>query len=140
MDYTLPYSSDVLVKRAYSILSQREKKKNKFIQTDIIIKDKKTFITNFDNFCQSINRDKSLVKAYLVKETNFSSSFLGDNYQVKIDNILKPPHVKNILTIFIKSFVICGDCKSSDTQLVRQKRATYTQCQTCKSEKVLNIF
>jgi translation initiation factor 2 beta subunit (eIF-2beta)/eIF-5 len=141
MEYpTLSYSTEDLVKRAYSILSNREKKKLKLVPPEIIIKDRKTIITNFDLFCQSINRDKNIVKSYLDKETNFSSSFFGDTNQVKIDTVLKGPYVKNILTVFIKSYVICADCKSYDTQLIRQKRATYTQCLTCKTEKVLNIF
>jgi translation initiation factor 2 beta subunit (eIF-2beta)/eIF-5 len=141
MEYpVLSYSTDDLVKRAYSQLSIREKKKIKLIPPEVIIKDKKTIITNFDTFCQSINRDRNIVKNYLDKETQFASSFIGDNFQVKIDTMLKGPLVKNILTVFIKSYVICADCKSYDTHLIRQKRNTYTQCLTCKTEKVLNIF
>lgn len=141
MEYpVLSYTTEDLVKRAYSILSNREKKKLKLVPPEIIIKDRKTIITNFDIFCQSINRDRNIVKNYLDKETNFASSFFGDTYQVKIDTILRGPLVKNILTVFIKSYVICADCKSYDTQLIRQKRNTYTQCLTCKTEKVLNIF
>ena len=141
MEYpVISYSTDDLVKRAYSILNAREKKKIKLIPPEVIIKDKKTIITNFDTFCQSINRDRNIVKNYLDKETNFSSSFFGDTYQIKIDTVLKGPYVKNILTVFIKSYVICADCKSYDTHLIRQKRNTYTQCNTCKTEKVLNIF
>ena len=141
MEYpVLSYSTEDLVKRAYSILGHREKKKLKLVPPEIIIKDRKTIITNFDIFCQSINRDRNIVKNYLDKETNFASSFFGDTYQVKIDTILRGPLVKNILTVFIKSYVICADCKSYDTQLIRQKRNTYTQCLTCKTEKVLNIF
>lgn len=141
MEYpTLSYSTEDLVQRAYALLSNREKKKLKLVQPEIIIKDRKTIITNFDIFCQSINRDRNIVKKYLDKETQFASSFFGDTYQVKIDTTLKANHVKNILTVFIKSYVICADCKSYDTHLIRQKRNTYTQCNTCKTEKVLNIF
>jgi translation initiation factor 2 subunit 2 len=136
----LPYTTDELVKKAYGALSQREKKKNKFIQPDIIVKDRKTFILNFDSFCKSINRDKNLVKMYLDKETNFSSSFIGEGEQIKIDTSLKVSHVKNILTIFIKLYILCPDCKSSDTCIVRKKRTNFTECNTCKSSKILNIF
>jgi len=138
--YILPYTTDELVKRAYTALSQREKKKSKFIQPDIITKDRKTLILNFDSFCKSINRDKTLVKMYLDKETNFSSSFIGDGEQLKIDTMLRVPHVKNILTIFIKLYILCPDCKSSDTSIIRKSRTNFTQCNTCKSSKVLNIY
>jgi translation initiation factor 2 subunit 2 len=138
--YYLPYSTDELVKRAYSTLSLREKKKNKFIQPEIIVKDRKTIILNFDTFCKSINRDKNLVKMYLDKETNFSSSFIGDGEQIKIDTSLKVSHVKNILTIFIKLYILCPDCKSSDTSIIRKKRTTFTECNTCKSSKILKIL
>lgn len=140
MDYQLPYSTEELIKRAYESLSLREKKKNKFIQPDIIIKDRKTFITNFDNFCKSINRENSLVKMYIDKETQFASSLINNDTQLKIDTSLKIPHLKNIITIFIKMYILCQECKSSDTTLIRKNRKTFTSCGTCKTEKILNIF
>jgi translation initiation factor 2 subunit 2 len=140
MDYQLPYSTEELIKRAYESLSSREKKKNKFIQPEIIVKDRKTFITNFDIFCKSINRENNFVKMYIDKETQFASSLINNDTQLKIDTSLKIPHLKNILTIFIKMYILCPECKSSDTILIRKNRKTFTSCGTCKSEKILNIF
>ena len=137
--YNLPYSTEFLVKRAYESLSKREKKKNKFIEPQVIGKDRKTFITNFEAFCNSINREKSFVKIYLDKETLFPSSLIGDLTQLKIDTSLKAAHVKNILTIFIKMYVLCQDCKSSDTHLVKKNRSTFISCSMCKSERVFTF-
>lgn len=140
MDYKLPYTTEELIKRAYETLSLREKKKNKFIQPEIIVKDRKTFITNFDNFCKSINRDNNFVKMYIDKETQYASSLINNETQLKIDTSLKVSHLKNIITIFIKMCILCQECKSSDTVIIRKNRKTFTSCNTCKTEKILNIF
>ncbi len=135
----ISYDRDFLVKRAYDALNKREKKKNKFIEPIIVIKDRKTFITNFDAFCTSINRDKTLVKMYIDKETTFQSSLSSDLSQLKIDTSLKQSHVKNIVTIFIKMYVLCQECKSSDTHIIRKNRSSFTQCNLCKSERLFNM-
>ena len=136
----ISYSREFLVNRAYEALSKREKKKNKFIEPHIIIKDRKTYITNFDLFCKSINRDKNTVKKYIDKETTFASSLPGDLTQLKIDTSLKQPHVKSILTIYIKSYVLCQECKSSDTELINKNRSQFTHCNMCKSERLYNLI
>jgi translation initiation factor 2 subunit 2 len=135
----ITYTKDFLVKRAYEILSKLEKKKNKFIEPNIVIKDKKTYITNFEEFCNSINRDKNIVKMYIDKETNIQSSFIGDFNQLKIDSLLRQPHLKNIITIFIKLYILCQECKSSNTNIIKKNRSSFTYCNMCKSERIFNI-
>lgn len=137
---TILYSREFLVNRAYQTLLKREKKKNKFIEPIIIIKDKKTFITNFELFCKSINRDKNIVKKYIDKETTFASSLPGDSTQLKIDTTLKQPYVKSILSVYIKLCVLCQECKSSDTELITKIRSQFTHCNICKSERVYNLI
>lgn len=139
IDLNLNYTKEFLVKRAYDMLNKREKKKNKFVEPSIINKDRKTFITNFDAFCTSINRDKSIVKTYIDKETNFASSLSGDLSQLKIDTSLRQTHIKTIITVFIKMYVLCQECKSSDTHIIKKNRNSFTQCNFCKSERVFNI-
>jgi translation initiation factor 2 subunit 2 len=135
-DSNISYTRDYLVKRAYQSLSKRERKKNKFIEPNIIVKDRKTYITNFDIFCKSINRDKYIVKQYIDKETTISSSLLCESTQLKIDSSLKPSHVKNIITIYIKLYILCQECKSSDTELLHKNRLLFTFCNYCKSERI----
>lgn len=133
------YSREFLVNRAYSSLSKKDKKKNKFIEPNIIIKDRKTYIINFEQFCESINRDINFVKKYIDKETTFQSSLLSDDInQLKIDTSLKQQYLKSILTVYIKSYILCQECKSSDTKIIINNRSQFTSCNTCKSERLYN--
>ncbi len=136
---SLPYSTQELVTRAYEILSQREKKKNVFIQPEVIVRDRKTFIVNFEGFCTSLNREKNIVKQYVDKETQIMSSFITDNTQLKIDTSLKPSHVRSILANFIKNHVLCSQCKSSSTQLIKINRMQFIECNTCNSKKNFSL-
>ena len=136
---SLPYTTQELVARAYEMLSQREKKKNVFIQPDVLVRDRKTFIANFESFCVSLNREKNIVKQYIDKETEIASSLITDNTQLKIDTSLKPPHVRSILANFIKNHVLCSQCKSSSTQIIKINRIQFIECNTCHSKKNFSL-
>ena len=127
-----------LVERAYSQLEllNKNKKKPSFPPLNIISKDRKTFFINFSDICKSINRTQEFVKKYLETETNISTSILGDG-GLKFDVNIKPQQIKNIITNFIKTLIICVDCKSCITILEKDTRITFLYCKNCNSKKSL---
>lgn len=132
------YSPEYLTKRAFSILNSRDKKKKTFIPPEITCKDKKTYVLNFGQFCNSTNRNKESVRKYLEKEVNYQCSLNADETVLKIDTQIKAVEVKNILTNFIKQYVLCPECKSPDTSIEKKNRISYITCKKCKSEHALS--
>jgi len=129
---------DKLVERAYYQLEllNKNKKKPSFPPPNIISKDRKTFFINFSDICKSINRTQEYVKKYIEKETNISTSILGDG-GLKFDVNIKPQQIKNIITHFIKTLIICVDCKSCITTLEKDTRVVIIICTNCNSKKSL---
>ena len=124
--------------RAYRLLEEKRNitKKPSFPPPNIISKDRKTFIINFNDLCKAINRTPDTLKKYLETETNISTSILGDG-GLKFDVIIKPQQVKNLITTYIKDFVICKDCKSCITTIEKDTRITYLFCSKCNSKKYI---
>ena len=68
MDNINTYNIDYLINRAYADITKlKQKTKSTFIKPEIISHNRKTYITNFIKFCESIDRDPNIVKKYLQK-------------------------------------------------------------------------
>ena len=136
MDYL---NETFLVNRAYDDLERMRssKKKPSFPQPNIVSKDRKTFFVNFEEMCNAMNRKQEYVKSHIETETNIATSILGDN-SLKFDVAVKPQQIKNLITNYIKEYIICKDCRSSITQTYREDKINYLVCDYCKSKKSFN--
>jgi translation initiation factor 2 subunit 2 len=137
----LSYSLDYMIDRAYNELKKHDKKKVSFIQPEVKIHNRKTYITNFKLFCEKLNRSQDLVNKYLVKELNCQTSFNNSelNESLKIDNIIRQNVIHSILTSFIKTYIICINCKSGNTQINKINRLYYLVCSDCNSSSSINL-
>jgi translation initiation factor 2 subunit 2 len=141
INYTINYTLDYMLDRAYSELKQREKKKIVFIQPVIKNYNRKTYIINFKDFCDRINRLPDFVNNFLTKELNCQTSYnLTEIKELKIDTTLKHSIVQTALTTLIKSYVICLNCKSGNTNIKKINRINYLICSDCNSEKSINLI
>jgi translation initiation factor 2 subunit 2 len=137
----LSYSIDTMIKRAYVELNQREKKKVSFIQPEIKNHNRKSYIINFKDFCIKLNRSQELVNKYLVKELNCQTSFNSNdiNETLKIDGLFKQNIIQSILTRFIKTYIICNNCKSGNTIINKVSRINYIICSDCNANLSINL-
>ena len=139
-DYSLDYSLDFMIERAYDELKQREKKRTTFIQPEIKNHNRKTYIINFKIFCEKINRSPEFVSRFLTKELNIQTSYNPlDVNELKIDTILKHSNIQTALTTLIKTYVVCLNCKSGNTDIKKVNRINYLICKDCNSEKSIII-
>ena len=143
MNYTIEH----LLNRAYDKLNELNKKENKkqkiFVKPDIVNHNRKSYITNFTKFCASINRDLESVRQFINKDMNTNTSLLGDNLNydetsgLKFNAIYKSSLIMNTITNYMKEYVLCGLCKSGNTQILKIERINYISCDSCKSQKAI---
>ena len=139
-EYTIDYTIDYLVDRAYDIINKtKQKKKTNFVKPEIINHNRKTYITNFIKFCESIDRDPHQIKKFLEKELSIQTSLIGesnladDKSGLKIDVNLRANAILNCIMGYMKEYVMCKYCKSA-TNIEKRDKLTYMKCQTCLSE------
>lgn len=145
MENIYTYDIDYLINRAYSEITKlKQKTKSAFIKPEIISHNRKTYITNFIKFCESIDRDSNIVKKYLEKELSVQTSIVGESNLtdeksgLKIDVQLKATNVLNVISSFMKEYVLCKNCKGS-TKIEKRDKITYNVCSNCKSEYTVII-
>ena len=134
-----------LIKRAYTTLKQDQKKKISFIKPEIINHNRKSYISNFIKFCDSINRDAEDVRKFINKEMNVDVSFINENNLddnnksgLKLGSCYKRAQIMNCITSYMKQYVLCEICRSGETEIKKIDRINYINCNSCKSHRAIN--
>ena len=133
-----------LIDRAYNILKKEQKNKKNFTKPIIVNHNRKSYITNFINFCESINRLPEDVRKFISKDINVDTSFVtennledNNNSGLKLNNYYKSAQIMNTITNYMKQYVLCDSCKSGNTEIEKIERINYIICGTCKSKKAI---
>jgi translation initiation factor 2 subunit 2 len=127
----------------YSELESLSSSNTKLIIPDPIIKQNTTNTCweNVKKILQAINRPPDHFIDFLNKQLNTGEWITAS----KSDGILligkfKVNQIKNVISEYIKQYVICNICKSTDTILDKNKdlRSYFVSCNKCKSLHVIN--
>ena len=136
---------DYLIKRAYTNLKREQKQKKSFVKPEIINQNRKSYITNFIKFCESIRREPEDIRKFLNKEMNAEVSFINENNldennisSLKFNNIYKQSHIMNCITNYMKQYVLCEICRSGETEIKKVDRINYMYCNYCKGQRAIN--
>lgn len=127
------YDVNSLLDRAYNSFVL-DRKKLKLVPPNIEKKDRKTYIHNFTDICNSINRNVDDIRIFIGKELSVDTS-IKENGALKIDTIIKSSNIiENVIKKYIIDHVMCKLCKSCRTKTHKIDRILYLECETCKSK------
>jgi translation initiation factor 2 subunit 2 len=137
--------TNYFIDRAYNKLKIINNSNNKkiFIKPEILTHNRKTYIVNFIKYCDSINRDKEIVKKFLEKDMGALSSIISDNcfdedtIGLKFTTIFKTQIVMNSITNYMKEYVLCKLCKSGNTDIKKIEKISYICCNNCKANNAI---
>lgn len=89
----------------------------------------RTFIHNFKEICDTLNRDPNHVLKFLSKEMATAGTlqgtravFQGKFFRQTIDRLIKR---------YVDEFVVCPVCKRPDTKIVKERRFYFIICEAC---------
>lgn len=138
-----PYNYEFLVNRVYDNLPnkgiQEKNHEYKLVTPEVTrtLNRKKTQISNFPEVCQHFNRSHDELLKFFTSETKKGGSLTGENKLILEGNYTE----KNIQTLLVKyanKYVICSQCKSHRTKLVKKDRLLFLSCSNCLSERSLD--
>jgi len=133
---------EVLLERAYKLLPERRVGTGeRFVMPkfEVTIAGKKTFITNFSQVCDILNRDPRLLSRFLLREVALPGSLEG--HMAVIHGEVKPQLLNKLLERFVVEYVICPVCGSPDTQLQKGQRGVFIlRCTACGAVTPLKSF
>ena len=130
------YSQMYLTERFYEQYAKTQPytKKSGLIKPKIIRKNRKTFIANFTNVCESFNRTFDQLKSYMENELKTSMSLSADNI-LTITGIYNSHIIENLFVNYAKKYVICQTCKSNNTIIIKENRMQFIDCKHCNAKK-----
>jgi translation initiation factor 2 subunit 2 len=126
------YNLNYLIDRFYNKNVNNNIKKSNIKRPIIQNLGKKTHIINFNQVCESINRDKNYISALLTDELKTQVSLSGKNILI-INGKYRVNQIEKIFKYIIINFIRCKSCKSIDTTINKENRLMKIICNHCSS-------
>ena len=136
------YNYERLLDRAYSLLPKKapaaRRERLVIPKPEIMISGKKTFITNFKQICEILNREPRLVLRFLLKELAVPGEI--EDQAAIIQGEISPKVIVSLMDRFVRDYVICPVCKSPDTILKKERRLMVLRCMACGAVSPVRPF
>lgn len=89
----------------------------------------KTIITNINQICDIIRRDKNHFLKFLSRE--LAALAVTEDDRVIFNRKLNSAMVNEKIQKYVDEFVICPECKKPDTELIKQGEFMFLHCLAC---------
>lgn len=134
------YTYDELLNRVFDIMRAKNPdmvtgEKKRFVMRPpqvVRVGTKKSSFVNFTDICKMLHRPTEHLLAFLLAELGTSGSIDG-SYQLIIKGRFQQKQIESVLRRYIKEYVTCHTCRSSETFLHKENRLFFLQCERCQS-------
>jgi translation initiation factor 2 subunit 2 len=122
---------DFLLDRIYMALPESVLSQGRFELPNAIsiIQGKQTIWKNFVKVAKDLNRDHKQLYKFIMKEISTSSTIVGP--ALILNGTFDNHKINQILTKYIKSFVLCSACNKPDTEIVTHNNIKVLKCSAC---------
>lgn len=90
---------------------------------------RRSVIQNFKEIAERLQRPPEHLLKFLLRETATRGNFDGD--KVVFQGRFNADSIRNLIEIYTNKYVICPVCGRPDTNVVRDKRLSFLQCDAC---------
>lgn len=95
---------------------------------------KKVVFINFPEICKAMRRTGEHVFNFMLAELGTTGSIDGSNRMV-IKGRFQPKAVEHVIRKYVSEYVMCSSCKSPDTDLHKENRLYFMQCNNCGARR-----
>jgi len=89
----------------------------------------RTWIGNFKEICDYLNRDPHHVLKFLTRELATAATFEGSRAIFK--GKFGQESIRRLLDIYVGRYVICPICGRPDTKIAKKARFLFLDCEAC---------
>jgi len=90
----------------------------------------RTYVVNFRDIAQALNRDQQHLLRYLAREMATSGS-VDQGGRAIFHGKFTNDTLGSLVKHYVDEFVVCPVCKRPDTKIVKEKRFSFLQCEAC---------
>ncbi|GAB4833141.1 hypothetical protein Ancab_031386 [Ancistrocladus abbreviatus] len=94
----------------------------------------RTVFVNFMDLCKTMHRQPEDVMAFILSMVGTHGS-LDRQLRLVVKGRFTPNNVEEILRKYINEYVVCGICRSPDTNISKQSSFFVLSCEQCGSER-----
>jgi|TARA_B110000438_G_scaffold26964_1_gene25727 translation initiation factor 2 subunit 2 len=106
-------------------------------EPEILIEGNQTIIRNFAAIVDAMDRDSNHVYQFLINELGTSGS--REQVRVLFKGRVPPKRIKEKIVSYVKSYILCGQCKAPDTRFIKDDRTTLLKCQACGATRPVKL-
>ncbi len=124
-------SYEELLEKAIKELPKEVKKSERFEIPKAIVQREgnKTIIKNFSQIAKAINRSEEHLYKYIVK--SMGTAGLLESGRVVLQGKFNRDEVQKEIEDYVKTYVLCKECNSPDTEFIREERVLMVRCLAC---------
>ena len=98
-------------------------------RANIALQGRKTVIINFKEIADQLRREPDHLLKYLTGEMATLANF--DGTRALFQGKHNAESIRGLIDAYAKKYVICPVCGRPDTQLIKEKRLWFLQCEAC---------
>lgn len=103
-----------------------------------VIQGNRTFIQNFREIADALNRDPQHLLKFLLRELGTAGNLEGGRaiMQGKFTHYL----INERIDDYVQKFVMCHECNRPDTRIIREDRIFILKCEACGAKAPLKTL
>ena len=106
-------------------------------QPDIMIEGSQTILRNFSEIVDAMDRDANHVYQFLINELGTSGT--REQFRVMLKGRVPPKRIKEKIVAYVKTYILCEQCKAPDTRFIKEDRTTLLKCQACGATRPVRL-
>jgi len=120
-----------MLNRAYDQLPEQLEEQDRFQipRARVRRQGRRSVIMNFTEIAEGLQRNPEHLLKFLLKETATRGNY--DGTRVVFQGRFTEDSIRNLIEIYTNKYVICPVCGRPDTNVVRDKRLSFLQCDAC---------
>jgi translation initiation factor 2 subunit 2 len=133
------FEYDVLLDRARDRIPKDISERNRWTMPppEILVEGSQTILRNFAAIVDSMDRDPNHVYQYLVNELGTSGT--REQVRVMFKGRIPPKRIKEKLVGYVKTYILCEQCRAPDTRFIKEERTTLLKCQACGATRPVRL-
>ena len=133
------FEYDALLDRARDRIPTDISERNRWTMPtpEILVEGNQTIIRNFSSIVDAMDRDANHVYQYLINELGTSGT--REQVRVMLKGRVPPKRIKEKIVAYVKTYILCEQCKAPDTRFIKEDRTTFLKCQACGATRPVRL-
>jgi|TARA_B100000287_G_C20157863_1_gene592844 translation initiation factor 2 subunit 2 len=133
------FEYDALLERARDRIPTDISERNRWTMPipEILVEGNQTIIRNFSSIVDAMDRDANHVYQYLINELGTSGT--REQVRVMLKGRVPPKRIKEKIVAYVKTYILCEQCKAPDTRFIKEDRTTLLKCQACGATRPVRL-